>query len=548
MAKCFFALCLLGAIFSPTLHAQTINAAGCDPSSVQAALNSANEATATVIIPAGKCPWTSAISYTVPSSVTSLTIQGQTSVSCTGTPGTSGYVCTPTDATVIEDAYAAYSSILDITLSSSTTFRMTGLTIQADSSDAKSQGIIDFLGSTTSFRVDHVDLILNSSDNNGFEVDGQIEGVFDHDVLNIGAPSAATYTNGIRVFNHLFDTVGNADGTFMTATDWGTSHFIFLENSYIIGGYTNDCATGGRMVERYNFFLGPTATMQSHGTKDYAGAERGCRAQEFYHNYVSGGYPYAVIGGSGGTWLIWGNTAASGNWSWLWAGDSCRSAAGCTPGYVAPPNGWGTCGTDMNNSDSPWDGNSSTVTGYPCLDNLGRGQQAQAMNGANFSSRINVVTGTQSWPQQYLEPIYMWMNTVPSGIGIILDQDDTTTANRDIYGDCGYTNSPGCSGGFTGAAGTGYGLLSARPATCTAGAGGTYATSPTGSYGVAYWATDANSGSGELYVCTATNTWTPVYEPYAYPHPLDGGTAPSTGNSPSSEAPQPPTGLSATVQ
>jgi len=26
--------------------------------------------------------------------------------------------------------------------------------------------------------------------------------------------------------------------------------------------------------------------------------------------------------------------------------------------------------------------------------------------------------------------------------------------------------------------------------------------------------------SGTLYKCTATNTWTAYYTPYAYPHPL----------------------------
>ena len=29
-----------------------------------------------------------------------------------------------------------------------------------------------------------------------------------------------------------------------------------------------------------------------------------------------------------------------------------------------------------------------------------------------------------------------------------------------------------------------------------------------------------NGGEGELYVCTATNTWTAIYRPYTYPHPL----------------------------
>jgi len=61
--------------------------------------------------------------------------------------------------------------------------------------------------------------------------------------------------------------------------------------------------------------------------------------------------------------------------------------------------------------------------------------------------------------------------------------------------------------------GFGHGTLANRPTTCTTGVG--------------YWATDqgnwnqsGSGGQGQLYVCTATNTWTLSYTPYTYPHPL----------------------------
>jgi hypothetical protein len=65
------------------------------------------------------------------------------------------------------------------------------------------------------------------------------------------------------------------------------------------------------------------------------------------------------------------------------------------------------------------------------------------------------------------------------------------------------------------------GLASARPATCTAN-GNTY-----------YGATDTDV----IYKCTATNTWTPSYTPYTYPHPL------RQGGSPSNTPPSAPTNL-----
>lgn len=553
-----FGLCLLVAACGSTLRAQTINAAGCDPASVQHALNSASQATATVIIPTGTCAWTSAISYTVPSAVTSLTIQGQTSVDCTGTPGTSGYACTAADNTVIQDDSTSSSSILVITTGGpSSVFRITGITLEPYSSStvAKSNGIFTFYGTTSNFRWDHSHIVLNGNDNAGPEWIGQIEGVIDHNLLSLGGQS--DYTNGIRNDNNLFDSVGNGDGSWMTSTQWGSQHFLFIEANYIIGGYTGDCDNAARTVIRYNTFSNAQdASGAVHSTKDYGGPARGCRALEFYHNYMSGsGVDYAATGGEGSSLIEWGNTLGNLSDNFFWAGGLYRNSTTVNgePQNASPPNGWGYCGSTVaghfntsGTGTSTWDANSNTATGYPCLDGLGRGQQQDAMNGANFPSRANASTSGQQWPNQYLEPIYFWMNTLPSGMSGEANLTDVSTAfNRDLYYDCGSYNSA-CSSGFTGAAGTGFGTLASRPSTCTPGPGGTLGQSPTGSYGVAYWATDANSGNGELYVCTSTNNWTGIYSPYQYPHPLTSGT--TSAPSSSSNAPAPPTGLSATVQ
>ena len=549
-ATLFIGFCLSIGIWGPAAHAQTVNAASCDASAVQGALNSVNQATATVVIPAGTCAWSSAISYTVPSSVTSLTIQGQTTVNCTGTAGTSSYACTAGDNTVLVDATTNSGvSMLTITTgSSSTYFRMTGLTIEGGST-AKNNGIVDFQGSSNNFRFDHNHINAGGTNDQMIQIGGgaYIFGVIDHNVADLG--NVYSVSNGFRIYNT--DSPGYGDTAFSAPTNWGSSQFVFLESNVFNGGAPDDCGLSGRFVMRYNTINNTYVGVQTHPTKTYEGGYRGCRAYEAYRNYFGGNSAgNAALSTSSTTALVWGNTLASGAYQHLFVANTFR-AQDRQPEFNTP-GGWGYCGTDTlatsgtpNGVGSAWDGNSSSVTGYPCLDGVGRGQTLQTLNDEYFPNRRNLSTGTISWPQQYLEPVYLWMNTVSYGNEGYLS-DSVTAYERDVYPDCGNPGSD-CSSTFNGTKGTGYGTLASRPSTCTAGLGGTYGASPTGSYGVAYWATDANGGQGELYVCTSTNTWTAIYEPYAYPHPLVAGVAGDSSGS-SSNAPTPPTNLSATVQ
>jgi len=198
-----------------------------------------------------------------------------------------------------------------------------------------------------------------------------------------------------------------------------------------------------------------------------------------------------------------------------------------------PPNGWGDCGTHFDGTGSVWDQNATT--GYRCIDSVGVG--AGDLLSGNFPNKINTVTGTQSWPHQAQEPIYEWMDSwtlVPQSGGFFWGNEATAVIvqNSDYYLDCSPSSLSGCTS-FDGTQGVGHGTLAARPTTCTKGVG--------------YWATDQGNwnqsgngfGQGELFLCTATDTWTLYYTPLTYPHPLTAGQA--------SGPPAAPTGLTVTV-
>jgi hypothetical protein len=157
------------------------------------------------------------------------------------------------------------------------------------------------------------------------------------------------------------------------------------------------------------------------------------------------------------------------------------------------------------------------------IDQCGAGKDGVTM------SPISTQTGLRSnpkWPNQAMEPIYVAGNTLNGSItnlgnaGIV-----TIKENVDFYNQV----SP-----FNGTKGIGVGPLAQRPTTCSPGVNPAGGNAP----GVGYWATDQgewnsahNGPDGQLYVCTAPNTWTLYYKPYTYPHPLVSGT------------PSPPTNL-----
>jgi hypothetical protein len=544
MKKIVLTLAMLLSVYA---KAQVINAASCSATDVQTAFSAVVAATTTVNIPAcaGGTAWTTGVTLTIPSGSTTLSVLGSGSLTTTGGG----------DQTVIVDNWASNTSLLIITDNASSTskFRLAGITFEGGTGSVKYNGFVQLSSNSANVRFDHSHYdpatYNPGQPSAGTRWIGCTYGVYDH---NIWDAPAGSVNNAVQAYNSggcFGDSLGTGDQSWANATNLGSSSFLFLENNVFNSGAANDCTNGGRYVFRFNTFnsTGPAPSVQTHPTGG-AGRIRGCRAWEVYQNQfdaVAGHYVNAAVWISSGTGVVWGNTIPS-------------SATGGGTGYhnfiellamrqdnssytqTATPNGWGYCGTAFNGTGSKWDQNSNTSTGYACLDQPGRGigdllTGGFTADGSGSNNVTNNATGCVSsascgYPRQTLEPIYEWTDNyslVPSNPSVFVSLQGTGafTNNTDYYAWCSASSQSGCTS-FTGATGVGSGVLASRPSTCTTG--------------VAYWATDQgnwnNSGSGgqgELFKCTATNTWTLSYTPYTYPHPLTGGgaTGPASPNS-----------------
>ncbi len=345
-----------------------------------------------------------------------------------------------------------------------------------------------------------------------------------------------------------------------------------------------DCQDGGRYVSRHNQFFNCTM-ITGHGTES-GGRHRGQRAIEFYNNketvtvpqsigitrsgvtiYHSNiwngpirsgprgphipltvyrcDFPYHMYGGANGTspWDVndtEGNgTSVPGHKPHLYASGKHTGANASetlvSAGADWKPNQWvgymltntsqlaksgyphlsrilsNTNDTIAFARDTPDAGPKTFNTGdgfaiyklLIALDQPGRGQ-CDLLAG---NPPINTVTGGSAWPHQALEPIYAWNNKLNGSLIPVGSVYPTLRENRDYYNQ---------NDSFDGTNGVGVGVAADRPKTCTPG--------------VAFWATDQGEWDsthpgpdGQLYVCTAPNTWTLYYKPFTYPHPLISG-------------------------
>jgi len=529
-------LLILALLLTPLdVAGQVINAASCSSTDVQTAFNSVISSTTTVNIPSGTCSWTTQVTLTVPSGNTSLTVQGQSSIA---TNDANGNPATFNDVTIITDNYTTQSGMLVINTNSNASgiVRFTGITYQAGTGPPTSSGwqIISLGSGSEQFRFDHNHpMVLSSSGQTFMRINGCTPGVADHNLVDL-----TSNNNGIQEWNLgscYSDSLGEGDQAWAHPTGFGTASAFFLENNTFNNGFANDCYMGS-YVFRFNTFnenANTASAIQTHPTGG-AGRIRGCRSTEIYKNTMNvTSFMNAAVFFSSGPGMIWGNPCASSSAS---GGVGCKQwvqiesirTSNVTYTQTATPNGWGYCGTAFNGTGSNWDGSNSTSSGYPCIDQPGRGQGDLLVN--DFPNTTNNATGCTSssacaYPRQAVEPVYVWSlasqewqpvpNNTSNYVGIGVGSADLTQ-NVDFY--TGADNS-GNLISFTGATGVGVGTRASRPASTT--------------NGVAYWAT-TDSGSGVTWNNGAPNSgcldkvvsgaWVNCfYTPYAYPHPLISG-------------------------
>lgn len=553
---------------APSVLAQsTINAASCNQSDVQTAVNNAADGD-TINIPAGSCSWTQGVTVNV-----GLSIIGAGAGS-----------------TTITDNYTGGQLFTwNIPSATSSLSRLSSLTINPGNSGSYAQPTLAWIRGTcnsstcSNVRWDH---ITSGTWNYGTNFQGfliysdNVFGVIDHNTINFS--SGGEFWN---VGHSSYGGVGtNGDNSWAQPDSYGTANALYFETNTFsttaTGGMAitdSDVGGGARLVGRFNILT--NASFQTHGTES-TGRTRSARQVEVYNNNVTanGISGLSLIGLRGGTALSfdntftvtgggwvnnevsptlyragasfnpWGYCDGQGQWdenagtvltsgsitstslsgSTLTVGSITSQSATSGSPYsvvdvsISDANGFHP-GTEITSNSNntvtstlywAWDGGADAVAfnngntyqvlqAAACIDQPGRGG-----NGATYIS--GTTPSPTGWVNEPLDPIYEWGSTESGGtpnFGWVFPNATTRLLNnRDFYQQIS---------SFNGASGTGTGTLANRPSSCTTGVG--------------YWATDqgnwnssGSGGQGEFYVCTATNTWSLDYTPYTYPHPLTG--------------------------
>ncbi len=227
---------------------------------------------------------------------------------------------------------------------------------------------------------------------------------------NLGGATFTSFRGGTGlVYNNAMtvDSGGSASGL--------VDMSVFRTHVDVQGG--KDYSNMGRCGQE-------TVTLTSSGTTATATAAHTITFPSGFQSYVriSGATPSTYDG----TWII--------------------SAAPSTTVIQFTTSG-SNLGSGNGFVSSPWDQNSDAA-GYACIDQAGRGQ------GDNWNGDFDPAHSDRTqavWPNQALEPMYFWGNTVDTGSGpvnspVVNAASSVVVLNRDYYNCTVGVTSTGCDG------------------------------------------------------------------------------------------------------
>lgn len=381
------------ALVAGDAQAGTVNAANCTRTAVSNAVAAANNGD-TVVIPA--CP--GGISWTTKLVITKgITLQGQ------------GIGVTVLIDNVPKGNASCGNAepMLEFDVNAPNNFRLTGLTIRGGVADIGcNPGHLGLGGTSKAFRVDHVR--FENQQTSAIRTGGDLWGVIDH------CQFQGDNKQGVIIDHENWGGRSYGDGSWDDLSYFGTEKAIYIEDCTFIdpspvGSGAMDMFSGGRVVFRYNTGVG---FMGGHGTES-SGRRRGMRTYEIYNNTFTApaGGAFTAIFLRGGTGVIHNNT-------FLGAYTDIVQAANFRDDDTFSP--WGQC-----NGSSSFDQNQGGQSGYACLDQVGRGTG-------------NLISGDTptpvAWPQQALEPLYVWNNTLNGSSNNVVGGDSVhIQQNRDYF-------------------------------------------------------------------------------------------------------------------
>jgi hypothetical protein len=453
-----------------TAEAGTLAAANCSLGEVTNAVSAAQDGDI-VDIPAGACTWTANLKIS-----TGITLRGA-----------------GIGKTVITDEGPAATSTLTGLISLSTiagkVYRITGMTFVGGSVDRGIAAVILVSGTSKAWRVDHVNFDRVRAQ--AIRTVRDTYGVVDHNQFLV-RPGKFSFT----LYHDAWGGAQYGDRSWSDASSLGTERAIFIEDNTFQSDTpgTNaillDVLNGARYVFRHNQVT--DGNLASHGTES-SGRQRGLRQFEIYENVMhqtaAGGARAAFI--RSGTGVIWGNTL-TGVYTSMATFINYRSSDSFLFGRCDGTSVWdrniagvdgsgvhtGPLGTVLIDNTASWMANewhdgytihnkttgraslikantSTSITpgasafATPAAMSFNTGEAYEIRQAYPCLDQVGWVRGTllsgnpalpQGWPNQTLEPVYEWNNTLNGYKAKMESLDTHIQANREFYND---TEKPG---------------------------------------------------------------------------------------------------------